>query len=451
MEINIKPTYKQYLVWDKLFNDYTKYIMFGGGAGGGKSWLICDWLIYMCFKYPGTKWFLGREELKRLMGSTFITFCKVMSAHNISSELWKLNGQYNYIQFLNGSRIDFLDMKYLPSDPLYERFGSMEFTGGALEEVGEIHFTGFDMLKSRIGRTLNLEYNIPSKILLTCNPKKNWAYFLFYRPWKEKKLDKDKCFIQALYNDNEYTAKQYRDNLSSMSDKVLKQRLMFGLWEYDDDPSRLFEYDSIIDMFTNEAKRGLKYCIVDQSGRGKDRTVITLWDGLFIYKIITMKEGISMQELDKILRQEQIPRSKCLVDEDGVGFGIVKDMTGIKGFVNNASAIKSTRKPKKEKDQEKIETNYANLKSQCWDTLANYVNSGKIGIYKDIPTEYKELIIEDLDHIKQTNMDKDQSFRVTTKEDIKEEIGRSTDCGDTLMMRMMFVLKDRIKVSFAFC
>ena len=132
MELKIEPTYKQCLVWNKLFDNHTKFIMFGGGAGGGKSWLICDWLQYMCLKYPGTKWFLGREELKRLMGSTFITFCKVSQYHDLPVGTWDLNAKYNYIQFANGSRIDFLDMKFAPRDPLYERFGSMEFTCGAL-------------------------------------------------------------------------------------------------------------------------------------------------------------------------------------------------------------------------------------------------------------------------------------------------------------------------------
>ena len=38
-------------------------------------------------------------------------------------------------------------MAYQPSDPMYERFGSLEFTDGALEECGEIRFEAFDILK----------------------------------------------------------------------------------------------------------------------------------------------------------------------------------------------------------------------------------------------------------------------------------------------------------------
>jgi len=452
MELKIEPTYKQYLVWNKLFDNYTKFIMFGGGAGGGKSWLICDWLQYMCLKYPGTKWFIGREELKRLMGSTYITFCKVSHFHNLPQDTWSLNAMYNYILFANGSRIDFLDMKFAPRDPLYERFGSMEFTGGALEEVGEINFTGFDMLKSRIGRHYNQKYNIPSKILLTCNPKKNWAYRLFYKPWRGNNQDKDKCFIQSLYYDNPYTVDQYKENLSSITDRVMKQRLMFGLWEYDDDPSKLFEYDKILDIFTNNAERGVKYCTVDQSGRGRDKAVVTLWEGFYVYGIKTYQIGISSTQLDKILQDEKIPRSRCVVDEDGVGFGLVRDLEGVKGFVNNASAIKKNKKP--HQDQEKAEVNYASLKAQCWDLLSTYVNQAtpntpSIGIYRTISQENKDLLIQDLDAMKQTNVGKDQPFRVSTKEDIFEDIRRSSDIGDTLMFRMFFELEHKFSFGFA--
>ena len=101
--------------------------MFGGGAGGGKSWLGCEWLLTRCYQYPKTKWFIGRKELKRLMQSSFETWKKVCLYHKIPLDDWKLNGQYNFIEFKNGSRIDLLDVNFQPSDPLFERFGSTEY------------------------------------------------------------------------------------------------------------------------------------------------------------------------------------------------------------------------------------------------------------------------------------------------------------------------------------
>jgi len=128
------------------------------------------------------------------------------------------------------------------------------------------------------------------------------------------------------------------------------------------------------------------------------------------------------------MAEHSIPRSNVVIDEDGVGGGIVDELQGVKGFVNNS-------KPK----EGVIKYNYANLKSQCYFKLADLVNEGKISIKCDIGI--RKLIIEDLEQIKRKDADKDGKLAVTPKEDIKENIGRSPDFGDALMMRMLFEVR----------
>jgi hypothetical protein len=195
------------------------------------------------------------------MSSTYITWCKVCKHHNIPKDLWHLNGQYNYIEFSNGSRVDLLDLKYLPSDPLFERFGSLEYSDGAIEEAGEIHFLAYDVLKSRIGRHLNEEMNIPATLAITGNPKKNWTYSTFYLPSKNGNLPDDTLYVQALYADNPHTATMYGAQLKDIKDKSTRERLMNGNWEYEDDPTALIDYERINDLFSNDfapkVQRGL--------------------------------------------------------------------------------------------------------------------------------------------------------------------------------------------------
>jgi hypothetical protein len=448
----IKPLQKQFEAYKALGfyekdkngvlipeSERKKYVFFGGGAGGGKSWWICESRLVNCLRYPYYKSFIGREELKRLKQSTFETFIKVCKFHNIPDSYWKLNSQYNYIEFVNGSKIDLLDLKFLPSDPFYERFGSLEYTDGAIEEAGEIHFLAYDVLKTRIGRHKNEEYNIRATLAITGNPKKNWTYKTFYKPFKEGTLPDDMAFIQALYNDNKFIRNSYKEELTNLKSKIMKQRLMFGNWEYDDDDNCLISYDNIKDLFTNSAEKdNEKYLTADIARYGSDKIIIMLWRGLEVYKIITReKQGIdkTAQDIRDLAETEMIPYSHIIVDEDGVGGGVVDTLRGIKGFVNNSVAIKT----------KKSEGNFQNLKTQCYYILSEYINDHKISIKTD-DIEIKDLIIEELEQVKSKDLDSDNKLRIISKDEIRELIGRSPDYSDTLMMRIYFELRGSSEV-----
>jgi len=423
-------------------DNFTRYILFGGAAGGGKSWMGCEWLLTGCYLYPGSKWFMGRKELKRLMASTYVTWRKVCRFHKIPDSDWKLNGQYNFIEFANGSRIDLLDVDYQPSDPDFERFGSLEFTGGWIEEAGEVKFKAFDVLKVRVGRHMNTEYKLTPKILLTCNPTKNWLYVIFYKLWKENQLPSEYAFIQALHNDNPFNSEDYKKQLSSITDKALKERLMFGNWEYDSDPSSLMVYNYIVDLFTNTVPESAdRFITADIARYGSDKTVIMLWEGLRVIKILTFRK-LSIVESAKEIRdlavRTKVPFSHIIVDEDGIGGGVVDILQGVNGFTANSVAISNDPEAKE---------NYQNLKTQCCYLLSQYVNNHKMAIQSVnenneacLEDGVREYIVEELEQIKREDMDKDGKLKVVSKDKIKELIGRSPDYSDNLMMRMWFEL-----------
>lgn len=476
----IKPTWKQHLAWQALKDNECKvhcgrcndcftcedckflsFIFFGGGAGGGKSWEGCEWTLTSCYQYPESRWFIGREERTTLMRSTFVTWNKVCKFHKIPPEDWKLNGQYNYIEFIGGAakgcRVDLLDLKYLPSDPEYDRFGSSEYTGGWIEECQEVDFGAFDVLKSRVGRHMNREYRLAAKLLATLNPTKGWPYRVVYKPWKDGKLPPEYAFIQSLYKDNPHTAGQYGRQLSSLKSKVKKQRLKDGKWEYDDGEGSLIEYDAILDLFTNTVEASeQKYMTVDVARFGEDKTVIKLWKGFEVYKIyVYEKQGTDKTEdkIRDIARDEKIPYSHIVIDEDGVGGGVVDHLSGVKGFTANSSPLEDPQsKQKAEKDKTYKMPNYANLKSQCSYMLAEKINNHGIAIHAEIITEvegvdnqsYKDDLAEELEQIKEKDPDKEKKLQVVPKEEVKALIGRSPDYADTLMMRMYFELKKPI-------
>ena len=437
--VQLKPEPKQHEAYLKLWDKITRFILFGGGSGGGKSWLGAEWLLQNCYRYPGSKWFMGRNELTRLMGSSYATFQKVSAYHNIPQSDWALNGQYHYIQFKNGSRIDLIDLKFLPSDPMYQRFGSFEYTGGWIEEGGEIHFMAFDVLKTRIGRWKNQEFGLlPAKILITCNPEQNWLYRIFYKPSKNKTLPPEYAFIKALYGDNSFTRDEYETQLSSISDPVLRARLKGGLWEYMPGDNSLVDYDSITDLFTNAPEDSIeKYLTADVARYGSDKTVFGMWKGLNLYKIDWKTDrGIDQTSTDvrEFLRIEHIPYSHAVADDDGVGGGVVDNVKGIKGFVGNSSAIKT----KEEEKLKKPKQNYANLRSQCAFMLAEDINNHNISITASIDEVTKEFIIEELQQLKKKETSIESPLALIAKEEMKEALGRSPDFLDMMSMRMYF-------------
>jgi len=419
-----------------LTDDETQYLLYGGGANGAKSWTGSVWLMEMALLYPGTRWFLGRKELKAIIGTTLQTFFKAANNYGlVRSQDYKYNAQGSYILFSNGSRIDLLELKFKPSDPLYERFGSFEYTGGWIEEGGEVDFRAFDTLLTRIGRHLNDKYGLLAKILITCNPKRNWIYSEFYQPYKTGKLPKGYRFIPSLVLDNPHRESGSEQQLIAIKDKARKERLLNGNFDYDDDPAALCEYDAIMDLFTNDHVKptGQKAISADLAMQGRDRFIAGPWDGM----VLDLTKGIDKEKatgksIETDLKQLMITcgvgRSRTVVDSDGLGNYLESYLVGIKEFHNGSTAVNKTE--------------YANLKSECAYMLADIVNSRAMKII--CSPEQQERIAEELAVLKRDDVDADEKKkRIIDKKEMKKLLNRSPDYLDMLIMRMFFEIKPK--------
>ena len=413
--------------------------MYGGGAGGGKTYLGCVWVVLECLRYPATRFLIGRAVLRHLKSSTLLTLFDVFKEWGLKSGIdYNYNNQDGTVKLYNGSEIYLRELGTDPSDPEFDKLGSTEYTGVFIDECSQISTKAKNIAMSRIRYKLE-KYNLIPKMLLCSNPTKNFLYYDFYKPWRAGELPIYRKFLQALVQDNSYISPHYIENLKKL-DKISKERLLYGNWEYDDDPAKLFEYDNITNIFTNQfvlKPEEKRYLTVDVARFGSDKTVIFLWRGFYIENIFVYAKkdtAFIEREINKLATQYSIPRSQITVDEDGIGGGVVDHLKGIKGFVNNSRAFQTA----KTGPTKLIEHNYGNLKAQCYFALADKVNNNLIGCYNDILVEYKETMIEDLEQIKRKDPDKDGKLYVTPKEEIKEKLGRSPDFGDAMMMRLIF-------------
>ncbi|QDP47781.1 MAG: putative terminase large subunit [Prokaryotic dsDNA virus sp.] len=425
--MRIRPTItaKQDIAFLYLKDKETNEILFGGGAGGGKSWFICAALITHCIKYKGIRVLLGRSKLTALKTTTLNTFFDVCKQWNLETpKHYNYNAQTNIITFFNGSEVILKDLFQYPSDRNFDSLGSLELTMAAIDECNQITEKAKNIVASRLRYKLD-EYNLIPKLILTCNPSKNWVYTEFYRKYQENKLPKHRKFIQALVDDNANISIHYKEQLNRL-DELSKQRLLFGNWEYDLSKDSLIDYNAIIGLFENKGIQGEKYISCDVARFGGDRTVIMLWQGLHIkYVRSILKSAVNevVDEIKKLQQDNQVPLRNIIVDSDGVGGG-VKDYLRCQSFQANARPLKNE--------------NYQNLKTQCYYKLAEVINTGQLGITcSDV--NVKSYIIEELEQVRMQNQDKDHTkLQIIPKDTVKDIIGRSPDYSDAMAIRMYY-------------
>lgn len=424
-------TEKQEKAIELLIDNVTDYVGYGGSAGGGKSVLGCFFFIMLGKDLPGAKFFVGRDSIKDTRASVLKTWSEVAKLLNFTAYKFNDIG----IVFDNGTEIELLDLTFYPyKDPMFERLGSKEYTAGWIEEASQVHYLAYEVLKTRVGRWKN--ETVKSKILCTFNPKKNWVDSTFYRPFANgNELDSVK-FIYALPSDNPYLPADYMKRLHELKDEATKQRLLFGNFDYDDDPTALIDFGQISEMWERNNASGLKCITADIARYGSDKAVIFVWQGFTVIEVVTFdisSTTLIQNTIRALATKHGVMFQKIMVDEDGVGGGVV-DTLRCRGFVNNSSPT---------------DAGYKNLKSECGYKLAELFN--QIGFTANVTNDIRDTINAELGQLKTYDSDKDNKLSILPKDKIKENIGRSPDYLDNFIMRMGFEVKtNRVNTSATF-
>ncbi len=426
----MKLSVKQTIAIDFLEDTDTNVILYGGGAGGGKSMLGAYWVLKQCLKYPNTRYVIGRSRLKNLKETTLRSLFEVCSMQGLTANVDFTYNETKSLITIHQTKSEILlkDLFHYPSDPNFDSLGSMEITGAFIDEATEITTTAYNVIQSRMRYNLD-KHGLTPKLLMTCNPSKGWIYSEFYKKFKDGTLDDNKQFVQSLVTDNPNISKHYINQLRQL-DVLSQKRLLFGDWEYSDDDTQLFSIDALNDMFTNEFVSGVgqKYISVDVARYGRDQSVVCLWHNWRCEEIQTFGKN-SIDEFANIVYQvakkHNVQRSNIVADSDGVGGGFVDMLKGCKSFVNNSKAL----------DNE----NFRNLKTQCYYKFAQRVMNGQIFINTN-NGELKNKIIMEFEMVKQHDIDKDNKLSITPKDKIKSLLGRSPDLSDALIMRYYFEL-----------
>lgn len=446
---NIQLAPVQLLAMEEFNDPQTTQILFGGGAGGSKTFLLCLLAVLRCRDYAGVREGLGRKELKQLKRTTVATLLhKVHPALGVKESDFKLNLDEG-ITYKNGSQIIFLDLAYQPSDPDMASLGSLELTDAFIDEAGEIHKKAADTLGSRVNRWKNKEHGIVGKTVLSCNPSQNFLRSDYYEPYDRMgggRIQKwshgevwvngilvpaHRAFIRSTVLDNSFIDDNYIENLKQLPPQERK-RLFLGDWNYADDDDSLFT-SLLLDKATayqipeqdGEDTKFNKFIGVDISDKGKDQTIATLADN----GIITTQRELKISDADK---QSEKPLSYLLADElikfaqqngftpntarhiavegNGVGVGI-RDALRIRGwYIQVYEATSSSRS-----------TGYYNFMLD--------MDAGAIKILHGIDDGALRQQLA-----AHTYEMEDQKPKVIKKDKLKAKLGRSPDNADSAMI-----------------
>lgn len=184
--------------WPYVRDYITRFNVYYGGAGSGKSHFVAQKLILKCLQYK-RKLLVVRKVGNTVKDSVWAMFLKLL--YQMPAVIKNINKSEYTIELINGTIILFKGF----DDP--EKIKSIEgITDIVVEEASELTEDDFDQLNLRLRAKCGM-----LQIHLMFNPvsKANWVYKRFF----ENGIPEDTVIIHTTYKDNPHLPKEYIDSL----------------------------------------------------------------------------------------------------------------------------------------------------------------------------------------------------------------------------------------------
>lgn len=248
--------------------------------------------------------------------------------------------------------------------------------------------------------------------------------------------------IKLIASDPNYAA-----NLSQQNEEQ-RARDLEGNWNFKATGDDLIKMSDMDRFYSAPAQieKGIRYVSADIAFEGGDFCVMWLWIDLHIKDVFVMRENsASTETLFKAKLDEWGVREENVIyDYWGVG-------QAISGHVKRAIKFTGTQKPERQ-----FEKSYKNVKSQCAEMLAHYIQDGKISIeprlldlkfsgkkgkYQKVPL--KDILMKERKCIRHKDNSNIGGFELINKDGMIKAVGYSPDFFESLIYRMYFEINKK--------
>lgn len=235
VHLRYQPTPKQRQFHESRANE----VLYGGAAGGGKSYAIC-WDAFMrCLRYPHTDAYLFRRTYPELEQTLIRTMQEIVPA-----SLGHYVGSTHRMTLVNGSRLNFC---HLTDEATVHQYQGAEIHWLYFDELTHFSKPMYDYIKTRL--RANRKLGITPCVRCASNPGgpgHGWvkAYFVdstnigrrVHSVRRESPFEQGKCtqttvqYIPATVRDNPHITADYIFELEQKPPK-LRDALLFGKWD----------------------------------------------------------------------------------------------------------------------------------------------------------------------------------------------------------------------------
>ena len=248
--------------------------------------------------------------------------------------------------------------------------------------------------------------------------------------------------IKLIASDPNYAA-----NLSQQNEEQ-RARDLEGNWNFKatgDDLIKMSDMDRFYSA-SAQIEKGIRYVSADIAFEGGDFCVMWLWIDLHIKDVFVMRENSANTETMFMAKLNEwgVREENVIYDYWGVG-------QAISGHVKRAVKFTGTQKPEKQ-----FENSYKNIKSQCAEMLAHYIQDGKISIEprlldlkfsgkkgKSQKVALKDILMKERKCIRHKDNSNIGGFELINKEGMIKAVGYSPDFFESLIYRMYFEINKK--------